>query len=305
MMDKYILTPPVTMINKKRVVSKKKNSPNKKPPIKIPNFDVEFFSYNYENDEIINPKIKLNKRALLVCAMLRCMHAAIEYAPEESFRQNSIAQINQPKIILMLTQLCASTGWVRGNVGSKYLKIIYYGLKLSNKEFNETKENFEIYELVSKAIYEMLQIVRRKLFQEDKVPLNQEDKMLVFDLAKTTSCLITQVPNITWVTNNPISFAKHGSLYRTPQEKCIELCLLRLFPRNILKTFIDVILGEMKSSSELSNEIIKDQKTLNMKKSIRIHILNILGTFISKCKDQKYEIIDQFSRVINFINKYN
>lgn len=246
MMDKYILTPPITMVYRRRKPASHKST----SPTKMKDFDVEFIETD-ENEEF-HQKIRHNKRALLVGAMLRCLYAAIEYAPNESFRKNSIAQIKQKSKIKMITQLCSTTGWTLGNLGSKYLKVIYYGLKLPHQEFDESKENFEIYDLVSKAIYDMLQIIRRKLFQEDKIPLTKEDKMLIFDLAKTTSCLISQVPNIHWVNYSSQIIAKHGGLYRSPQEKCIELTLLKLFPGNILKTFIDIMFAEMKSASDLS-----------------------------------------------------
>jgi len=250
-LDKCLLTPPIAMMYRKRKPGSSKGSPSK-----MKDFDVEFI-VTEENEDYQN-KIKLNKRALLASAMLRCMYAAIEYAPDEACKKNTISQIKQKKIIKMLTQLCACTGWTLGNLGSKYLKIIYYGLKLSHKEFNESKENFEIYDMVSKAICEMLQIIRKKLFQEDKIPLTKEDKMLIFDLAKTTNCLISQVPNILWVISQTQILTKHGGgLYKSPQEKCVELSLLKLFPRSILKTFIDMILNEMKYSSDLSRLFLK------------------------------------------------
>ena len=226
----------------------KKNSPTK-----MKDFD-DFIAT--EEEDPYN-KIKLNKRALLVSVMLRCMYAAIEYAPDETCKKNSILQIKKNSIIKMITELCACTGWTLGNIGSKYLKIIYYGIKLSHKEFYESKDNFEIYELISKAIYDMLHIIRKKLFIEDKNPLTNEDKMLIYDLAKTTSILITQVPNIKWVESKIQIIAKHGSLYKSPQEKCVELCLKKIFPKNILKVFIDMLLAEMRASSDLSkyNEI--------------------------------------------------
>ena len=195
-MDKFILTPPITLLytKNKEITKKQMNSLTK-----MKGYDVDFIETDENVD--IHPKIKKNKRALLVSAMLRCMYAAIEYAPDENSRRNSINQIKQKKIIKMLTQLCDCTGWTLGNLGSKYLKIIYYGLRLSDRELNESKENFEIYDLVSKAICDMLQIIRKKIFQEDKIPLSKEDKMLIYDLAKTTSVLISQVPNIHWVEN--------------------------------------------------------------------------------------------------------
>ena len=251
-MDKFILVPPITLLHNKRKLGPKKTKGLL--ATKMKDFDVEFIETEENLDQ--HDKIKKNKRALLVSAMLRCMHAGIEYAPDEASRRSSINQIKQRKIIKMLTQLCDCTGWTLGNLGSKYLKIIYYGLRLSHRELNESIENFEIYDLVSKAICDMLQIVRKKLFQEDKLPLSKEDKMLIFELAKTTSILITQVPNIHWVDSKIHLVEQHGSLYKSPQEKCVELSLLRIFPKNILKTFIDIILNEMKHSSDLSRFFI-------------------------------------------------
>lgn len=52
----------------------------------------------------------------------------------------------------MITQLCASTGWILANIGTKYLKIVYHGLKMSDKYHEEDKNNLVVYEIVCKAI---------------------------------------------------------------------------------------------------------------------------------------------------------
>jgi hypothetical protein len=59
---------------------------------------------------------------------------------------------------------------------------MYYGLIIPITAEKEEKENIEIYELVSKAICDMLLIIRKKIFKEDKIPLTKEDHMLIYDV---------------------------------------------------------------------------------------------------------------------------
>lgn len=59
---------------------------------------------------------------------------------------------------------------------------MYYGLKIQITSEQEEKENIEIYDLVCKAICEMLLIIRKKIFTEDKIPLTKEDNMLIYDV---------------------------------------------------------------------------------------------------------------------------
>lgn len=65
--------------------------------------------------------------------MLRCIEASITSAPDIEIKRSAIESVKHKATIKMLTQLCASTGWNQANIGSKYLKIISYGLKMSDR----------------------------------------------------------------------------------------------------------------------------------------------------------------------------
>ena len=124
----------------------------------------------------------MNKRVLLVSAMLRCINAAVEFAPEDTIKKNAIQQIRNDRTMNLLTQLCATTGWIKGNIGAKYLKIVCYGLLLPISTESESPQNLQMYELVCKALGDILNIVRQKLMNEDKLELTKDDKILIYQV---------------------------------------------------------------------------------------------------------------------------
>ena len=152
----------------------------------------------------------------------------------------------------MLTQLSASTGWTLANIGSKYLKIVYYGLKLSDRVSQEDEDKLDIYELIGKAVCDMLQIVRKRIMEEDKSPLTIADKTLIYDLSRCASLICCQIPQFRWSsTEFKINDHRQTGVVRSPQELSVEFLLGRLLPKNFLRVFIDVIISDMKSSSNI------------------------------------------------------
>lgn len=97
--------------------------------------------------------------------MLRAMNNSIQYAPGPGTKKHAVDQLKRRATIKMLTQLCGTTGWSIANIGIKYLKIIFYGIQLSNKVNEEDKDNCEIYEIVSYAMIEMMTLIRIKVIQ--------------------------------------------------------------------------------------------------------------------------------------------
>lgn len=66
---------------------------------------------------IQNPEL----RSLSIAAFLRCAYASIDSAPNADYHEQAISNLKGEKIFTQLTQLCASTGWLMANIGSKYL----------------------------------------------------------------------------------------------------------------------------------------------------------------------------------------
>jgi len=75
----------------------------------------------------------LNKmtRKLTIAAYLRCIYAAIEYAPTEVLRQNAVNNIKEPQMFRAITQLCDSADWdENAYIGAKYLRVMRHAIKL-------------------------------------------------------------------------------------------------------------------------------------------------------------------------------
>jgi hypothetical protein len=89
---------------------------------------------------------------------------------------------------------------------------------------------------------------------------------------------------------------RERAILRSPQEKAIEFLLGRLMPKAYLTTFIDVMISDMRLSSQLSSEPVKDDRELEMREKSRESIIQILGCYLSKCKDSRYEILEYFSK---------
>jgi hypothetical protein len=69
-----------------------------------------------------------NYRSLVISAMLRCIYASIEYSPTLELKDQTISQLRVKQTFTWLTELCSTTGWVIGNVGAKYLRIVQHAL---------------------------------------------------------------------------------------------------------------------------------------------------------------------------------
>lgn len=94
----------------------------------------------------------LNKpiRNLTVAAYLRCLYAAIEYAPTIDLRFNAIQNIRDPLMFRTITQLCDSTDWDEAaGIGAKYLRVMRHIVKLPLDKGDETVDMLMHYELIS------------------------------------------------------------------------------------------------------------------------------------------------------------
>ena len=61
------------------------------------------------------------QRSLSIAAFLRCLYASIDSAPHGDYYELAINNLQNQKIFTQITQLCASTGWLTANIGTKYL----------------------------------------------------------------------------------------------------------------------------------------------------------------------------------------
>ena len=69
-------------------------------------------------------------RALCVAAYLRCLYAAIEYAPNLELKAEAIRSLKEEFVFRTITQLCDTTGWFEANIGAKYLRVMRHIIKV-------------------------------------------------------------------------------------------------------------------------------------------------------------------------------
>ena len=97
----------------------------------------------------------LNKsiRSLTIAAYLRCLYAAIEYAPTVNLRQNAILNIKDPLMFRAITQLCDAADWdENAYIGAKYLRVMRHAIKLPYSEVTESTKMIMHYELLAIVI---------------------------------------------------------------------------------------------------------------------------------------------------------
>jgi hypothetical protein len=114
------------------------------------NNDVELRKFRDANKEVGIKNLKL--RSLCVAAFLRCLHAAIEYAPRADYQRSAIAVLQQDAIFMNITELCSTTGWFQCNIGLKYLQVFKYIIKMPFNSGYESKENLKKYQVFAVVI---------------------------------------------------------------------------------------------------------------------------------------------------------
>ena len=68
--------------------------------------------------------MKQKIRNCTIAAMLRIIYASIAYAPHHSFKKKLIRQLYDLEIFKKITKFWYETGWIKGNIQLKFLKIV-------------------------------------------------------------------------------------------------------------------------------------------------------------------------------------
>ena len=79
-----------------------------------------------------------------------------------------------------ITQLCASTNWQMANIGSKYLQIMRYIMRMEPTERLETASNLTKYEIISIVIRRILGLLKEDI---KSMKLAENDQQLLSHLS--------------------------------------------------------------------------------------------------------------------------
>jgi len=82
---------------------------------------------NKRGDGFLNKNI----RSLTVAALLRCLYASVEYAPNMALKIEAINTIRDPVVFRNVTQLCDACNWdENANIGAKYLRVMRHVIRM-------------------------------------------------------------------------------------------------------------------------------------------------------------------------------
>ena len=104
---------------------------------------------------------------MCIASFLRCLYASIENAPDADYHEQAISNLKGDKLFGQISQLCASTGWLTANIGSKYLQVMRYITRVNSSKRLEDSKNLIKYEVVSIVIMRVLGLLRDKIKNEN------------------------------------------------------------------------------------------------------------------------------------------
>jgi len=96
---------------------------------------------------------------------------------------------------------------------------------------------------------------------------------------------------------------KHQRTRRSPQEKCLDLQISSLFPVQNILTFIEIVFRDMNLAYKVFENPASEHEFINEPDFVRTksnyareYIKKFLGEYLSKCKDNKYQILEYFMK---------
>jgi hypothetical protein len=73
------------------------------------------------------------------------LHAALDYGSTEEYQKKLINGLTDLSVFRSITQLCHTTNWFKANIGTKYLIVFIYVLKVDFSKGEENIENLKKY----------------------------------------------------------------------------------------------------------------------------------------------------------------
>ena len=111
----------------------------------------------------------------------------------------AINNLRDVDIFTNITQLCASTNWQSANIGSKYLQVMRYIIRVDTSKRLEIPENLIKYEIISIVIKRILGLLREKIKNENNnMELTADDQNLLCHLATICNQLVSQCVLFEW-----------------------------------------------------------------------------------------------------------
>ena len=237
------------------------------------------------------PKIKL--RAKILATFLRCLNAALELGSPET-RLDAVEQLKELKNLRALTKLCATTGWKHSTLGAKFLRVTKHILKLSPLSNFRPQEDVIMFEILAQALTQILKLIRIKIINSDRVPLDKEDYFFIKELSGVGAYLCNSVYTFQWSNEIESVYKERTSIViKSVQEQAAGYLLEHLIPITAAKDFIEILFYDMTNRERMMPESYKKgiQEVLFMEIA-RKSIGDILSTYLALNENCKYRVLE-------------
>jgi len=293
--------------------------------------------------EKIKPYANKKQRALTLAAFMRCIYNVYTYSDSKG-RAQVLSKLREKRNLKLLTQLVFTTDWLDANIGSKYLRLCQLILQTNPKANYADKEVLELNEIACAAAKEMLAFMFNRFKNEDKVPFTMRENLLLAELAGFGGCICKQAEYLPYSSMDlneeekngvskkkmqvltpgetpgenpneidntyfvvPPRFDTHGPDYLpSPQRMCAEYTLSQLLPYKSMYTFTLMIfyftrkLDEIRNNKEIKNKASEFERI----EDARAATISGLGSYISICKNEKYQFLEEIMKQCIYEKKY-
>ncbi|CDW89778.1 UNKNOWN [Stylonychia lemnae] len=168
-------------------------------------------SQNVENIKKKDYKIGVENQKMRSLCIASIYISLLLWKMHQELKLEEVRNFKDEFVFRNIIQLCDTTGWFEGNIGAKYLRLMRQIIKIHYHETNEEFKNLQLYEIISVVIR--------------KMPLKNEDKILIYELAATCRLICDQCSLFRW-SSMEVKQVGHSRICRTPLEKIIDIAIL-------------------------------------------------------------------------------
>ena len=236
-------------------------------------------------------------RSLFISAFFRCVYSVLEHSHNTETKNEMIRALYFKDNIRTLCLLAECTKFAENNIATKFLIVMKHVLrntKVLNAQFPNTDKKNEIsndlLNKYGKISYMIKKIVR--VFKKDINIEKDEHKLLLSEVCQCSALIISQLQLIPF-----------------DHKDAKPLTISSMIDYEVITVFISVIKDYMNKEAETKPVVGDDAAAQSRKKNSYGEKLlqemvsinsNIIGEYMSRCRYQKYDILESFTRSYMF-----
>lgn len=244
----------------------------------------------------------LKVKSRMLGAYLRCIKAAVEHSSSEETREQVVDTIRNPKFLMDLTMLCATTQWKYGAIAGKYLRVVKYIVQISPKDNEAYDEHVSFLETVSTAVLDILRTLVPKLGDRERNPLNSQDQFLIAEVTNIAAIMCRSSTINRWSSRIENKFDEATSMVTmSVQDKIVGFVIRNLLPMETMRAFTEIIFYEMAFTSRFKPLAYKrSHAEAVLMDRARVNISEVFGYYMTYCYKLRYQVLEMLQTGLVF-----